>query len=130
MNEREYILVVDDDDAVRRMLSNVLEFEGYHVSTAADGKSALASIEECKPNLVILDIIMPDLDGIKVLDLIRRQSDIPVIMLTARHEVTMIRDTLFQGADDYVKKPFSTRVLLARIKAKLRRSHLGDAHSL
>ena len=122
MNEQKSILVVDDDDAVRRMLSEILGYEGYHVSTAADGKSALALIDKCKQNLVILDIDVPDLDGIKVLDLIRRQSNIPVIMLTARHEVTTIHDTLFQGADDCVIKPFSTKVLLVRIKAKLRRS--------
>ena len=122
MKKHTYIMVVDDEQAILRMLSRTLEPEGYGVILADNGSSALALLEECRPDLVILDIMMPGLDGFQVLDLIRQRSNIPVIMLTARGEVTTLRDALSLGADDYVKKPFGTRELLARIRAKLRRA--------
>jgi len=96
--------------------------EGYDVITASDGSSALELLEEYKPELVILDIMMPGLDGFQVLDLIRKRSNVPVIMVTARGEVTSLRDALVLGADDYVRKPFSVRELVARVRAKLRRT--------
>ncbi|GAF88395.1 unnamed protein product, partial [marine sediment metagenome] len=102
--------------------SRTLEPEGYGVVVAADGGSALTLLEDCRPDLVILDIMMPGLNGFQVLDLIRQRSSVPVIMLTARGEVTTLRDALSLGADDYVRKPFSTQELLARIRAKLRRA--------
>jgi len=89
---------------------------------AANGSSELALLEEWKPDLVILNIIMPGMDGFQVLDLIRQRSNIPVIMLTARREVTTLHDALALGADDYVRKPFATRELVARVRAKLRRT--------
>ncbi|GAF75452.1 unnamed protein product [marine sediment metagenome] len=122
MKKHTYIMVVDDEQAILRMLSRTLEPEGYGVILADNGSSALELLEECRPDLVILDIMMPGLDGFQVLDLIRQRSNIPVIMLTARGEVTTLRDALSLGADDYVKKPFGTRELLARIRAKLRRA--------
>jgi len=116
------IMVVDDDQEMLRILKRTLELEGYDVAIAADGSSALALLEEWKPDLVILDIIMPGMDGFQVLDLIRQRSSIPVIMLTARREVTTLHDALALGADDYVRKPFATRELVARVRAKLRRT--------
>ena len=121
MKGNQLILVVDDDEEMLRMLNVLLELEGYDVITTADGRSAVTLLEECGPDLVILDVVMPGLDGFQVLDLMRQRSDVPVIMLTARCEVTTLRDALVLGADDYVKKPFRTQVLVARIRAKLRR---------
>lgn len=121
MKKHPYIMVVDDEQTILNLLKRTLEPEGYGVVTAADGRSALALLEEHKPDLVILDIMMPGLDGFQVLDLIRQRSDVPVIMLTARREVNTLRDALALDADDYVRKPFHTGELVARIRAKLRR---------
>ena len=104
------------------MLNRTLELEGYGVDIAADGRAALALLEERRPDLVILDIVMPELDGFQVLALIRQRSNIPVIMLTAKCDVTTLRDALVLGADDYLRKPFGTLELVARIRAKLRRA--------
>ena len=125
MKKHPYIMVVDDDEEMLRMLSRILELEGYDVILAANGRSAVALLEKHEPNLVILDIMMPELDGFQVLHLIRQRSNVPVIMLTARCEVTTLRNALALGADDYVRKPFHTRELLARIRAKLRRAESG-----
>jgi len=124
MKKHPCILVVDDDQAILRLLKRTLEPEGFGVVIASNGRSALALLEEHKPDLIILDIMMPGLDGFQVLDLIRQRSNIPVIMLTARGEVTSLNEALGLGADDYVRKPCSTRELLARIGAKLRRAGL------
>ena len=124
MKKRPRVMAVDDEEAILSLLKRTLEPEGYDVVVAADGRSALALLEACNPGLVLLDIMMPVLDGFQTLDLIRQRSNVPVIMLTARCEVTTVRDTLGLGADDYVRKPFHARELLARIKAKLRRTGL------
>ena len=121
MKKHPHIMVVDDDRETLKMLNCTLKLEGYDVDIVADGGVALASMEEHMPDLVILDITMPEPDGFQVLSQIRQHSNIPVIMLTGRCEVTTVRDTLALGADDYVRKPFSTRELLARIQTKLRR---------
>ena len=121
MKKRPYIMVVDEEQAILSLLSRTLEPVGYGIIVADNGRSALDLLEEHRPDLVILDIMMPGLDGFQVLDLMRQRSDVPVIMLTARCEVTTLRDALVLGADDYVKKPFRTQVLVARIRAKLRR---------
>jgi len=122
MGERPHIMVVDDDQAMLRLLECILEQEGYGVTLAADGASALALLEESKPNLVILDILMPGPDGYQVLESIRRRSDVPVIMVTAVWEVTSSLKALGLGADDYVKKPFYPEELVARIQANLKRA--------
>ena len=122
MKRSPFIMVVDDDQEVLRLLHRIFELEGYDVATAADGRLALALLEERSPDLVILDISMPELDGFQVLDLIRQRSSVPVIMLTAKCEVTTLCDALVLGADDYVRKPFRTWELLAHIQAKLRRA--------
>ena len=121
MKKHPHIIAVDDDPEMLKMLNCTLTLEGYDVDIAADSRVALALLEKHMPDLVILDITMPELDGFQVLDKIRQLSNIPVIMLTGRREVTTVRDALALGADDYVRKPFSTRELLARIQAKLRR---------
>ncbi len=121
MNQRACIMAVDDEPTILRVLKRILEPEGYEVILASDGSSALALLDERKPDLVILDIMMPGLDGFQVLDSIRERFDVPVIMLTARCDQESLVKTLKTGADDYVRKPFSVAVLLARIGAKLRR---------
>ena len=121
MNNRACIMAVDDDPGVLRVLKRILEPEGYEVVLANDGSSALALLDERQPDLVLLDIMMPGLDGFLVRDSIRERLDVPVIMLTARCDPESLVKTLKTGADDYVRKPFSAAVLLARIRAKLRR---------
>ncbi len=122
MKKYPCIMVVDDEQTVLRLLCRTLEPEGYGVIAADNGESALALLDEHKPDLVILDVMMPGLDGLQVLDMIRQRSSVPVIMLTANREVNTVRDTLTLGADDYVSKPFHKGELLARIRAKLRRA--------
>lgn len=122
MNDRQRIMVVDDDQDMLKLLNRTLELEGFDAIVVADGDSALALLEEIEPDLVILDIIMPGLDGFQTLDLIREHSNVPVIMLTARCEVNSLQKALALGADDYISKPFSTRSFVARIRVKLRRA--------
>jgi DNA-binding response OmpR family regulator len=121
MEKKAHILVVDDEQYVLELVKRTLEPEGYAVTVAADGNSALARLREHTPDLILLDIKMPELNGYQVLERIRERSDIPVIMLTAVLEPTAVEQSLGLGADDYIRKPFSPQVLLARIEAKLRR---------
>jgi DNA-binding response OmpR family regulator len=122
MERRFTILVVDDEETIRKLLKVNLTADGYEVITASSGEEALALMDKREPELVILDIMMPGMDGFQTLNLIRRRSDIPVIMLTARAEELTMRDSLELGADDYVQKPFSLPELSARIRAKRRRT--------
>jgi len=116
------ILVVDDDEDIRGLLRTLLERAGYLVDAAADGKAALRQFFAATPDLVILDVTMPELDGWGTLERIRDLSDVPVLMLTARvAELEKVRG-LSAGADDYVPKPFGRQELLARVQALLRRS--------
>ena len=120
--EPRRILVVDDDQTVRSVLQRTLENAGYDVITAADGQEALDKISSVDVSLVLLDIMMPGLDGFEVLERIPPDLNIPVIMLSGiRDENTKI-DTLGLGADDYIEKPFSPGELLTRIQVKLRRT--------
>ena len=104
------------------MLRRTLGPEGYGVIAADNGRSALDLLEKHTPDLVILDIMMLGLDGFQVLDFIRQRSNVPVIMVSARREVSTLRYALALGADDYVRKPFMKGELLARIRSKLRRA--------
>ena len=122
MKKHQLVLVVDGQQETLGMLTRTLELEGYDVAVATDGNSALALLEEHKPDLIILDIVMPELDGFQVLNLIRQHSKVPIIMLTGKHELTSVHRALNLGADDYVSKPFSTHEVVARVKAKLRRA--------
>jgi two-component system response regulator MprA len=116
------ILVVDDDGAVRRMLERTLAVEGYDVVAAADGGAALAAIERAVPDLVVLDVALPGLDGLAVSRRLRGKGlAVPVLMLTARDAVADRVAGLDAGADDYLVKPFAPEELLARVRALLRR---------
>ncbi|MCB2223209.1 MAG: response regulator transcription factor [Actinobacteria bacterium] len=116
------ILVVDDEANIRRIVTTYLRRDGFDVTEAVDGESALREFDRIHPDLVILDVMMPGIDGIEVLRRIRRRSDAYVIMLTARAEETDQVIGLTVGADDYVTKPFGAKELVARVKAVLRRS--------
>ena len=122
MKDRPDILVVDDDPNISRLEQLYLEKENYEVRTAADGNEALESFRKLPPDLVMLDVMLPGMDGYEVLKAIRRSGDIPVIMVTARGETFDKVLCLELGADDYIVKPFDGKELLARVKAVLRRS--------
>jgi two-component system, OmpR family, response regulator MprA len=121
------ILVVDDDPPIRRMLDRTLAAEGYRIETAGDGGEALAAVERSAPDLVVLDVAMPGLDGLAVCRRIRGKGlATPVLLLTARDEVGERVAGLDAGADDYLVKPFATEELLARVRALLRRGHAPE----
>ena len=115
------ILVVEDETTLRETLADALEVEGFRVIAAADGREALARFRADKPDLVLLDLMLPELSGIEVCRIIRAESAVPIIMLTARGAEIDKVVGLELGADDYVTKPFSLRELSARIRAILRR---------
>jgi two-component system KDP operon response regulator KdpE len=122
--EKKLILVVDDEPRMVRFVRMNLELEGYQVSTASSGLEAIDKIRQEIPNLVILDIMMPEMDGYETLESIRRVSSVPVIMLTVKAEEEDKVRGLELGADDYVTKPFSPRELMSRVKAALRRTEM------
>jgi len=114
--------VVDDEPMVCEVVTAYLKRDGFRVETAADGKQALAAIERAVPDLVVLDVMLPNIDGFDVLTRIRRMNDVPIILLTARTEEADRVLGLELGADDYVVKPFSPRELAARVRSVLRRA--------
>ena len=116
------MLVVDDEPMVREVVAAYLTREGFSVTEAADGRSALELIGRTRPDLVVLDVMLPKLDGFSVLAEVRKVADVPVILLTARTEETDRVLGLELGADDYVVKPFSPRELVARVRSVLRRA--------
>ncbi len=118
------ILVVEDDSTLLDVLRHNLVREGYSVLTARDGESGLATARTDKPDLVVLDIMLPRLDGLEVCRILRKEMSVPILMLTAKVEEIDKVVGLEMGADDYVTKPFSLRELLARIKAMLRRAEM------
>jgi len=122
------ILVVDDEPKVTRLTRDYLEKNGFRVLIAADGQSALTIARREKPDLVILDLMLPQMDGREVCRILRRESDVPIIMLTALGEEIDQVTGLEIGADDYITKPFSVRALVARVRALLRRTR-GDVKS-
>ncbi|MCB1002282.1 MAG: response regulator transcription factor [Acidimicrobiales bacterium] len=117
------VLVVDDDRAIRESLARALELDGYDVELAADGAAALAAIRERRPDVAVLDVMMPNIDGLTVCRVLRAERDrLPVLMLTARTETQDRVAGLDAGADDYLPKPFELDELLARLRALLRRA--------
>ena len=115
------ILIIDDEASVHKVLSAYLKAEGYEFQSAYDGPQGLEAARSFKPDIIVLDVMLPGMDGIELLAKLRRESNIYVIMLTARSEETDKIVGLSVGADDYLTKPFSPRELIARIKAALRR---------
>ena len=124
------ILLVDDELTIRSTVRAYLEAEGYIVQTANDGRAGLHAFRSFQPDLIVLDIMLPELDGLELLRQIRQSSDVYVILLTAKADETDKIVGLTVGADDYVTKPFSPRELLARIKAALRRMGAADGHKV
>ena len=118
----DHILIVDDDAETRSLLQEYLQKQGYRVSTAADGKALRAALVTARPDLLVLDVMLPGEDGLELCRDLRSRSNLPVIMLTARGEETDRIVGLEMGADDYLAKPFNPRELLARIKSVLRRA--------
>ncbi|MFN2121323.1 MAG: response regulator transcription factor [Anaerolineales bacterium] len=119
------ILVIDDEPSIVKLVTAYLKPEGYDVQTAADGTAGLQAARAFKPDIVILDIMLPGMDGLELLQHLRRESQTYVILLTAKTEETDKIVGLSVGADDYVTKPFSPRELTARVKAALRRLQVG-----
>jgi len=117
----ELILVVDDEQRIVRQARDYLEHAGFRVLEAYDGKNALAMARQARPDLIVLDLNLPGMDGLDVCRTLRRESDVPIIMLTARVEETDRLIGLELGADDYITKPFSPRELVARVRVILRR---------
>jgi len=118
---KETILVVDDEASIRRILETRLSMIGYQVVTACDGEEAIEAFHRVLPDLVVLDVMMPKLDGYGVCQELRKESDVPIVMLTALGDVADRITGLELGADDYVVKPFSPKELEARIRCVLRR---------
>jgi DNA-binding response OmpR family regulator len=121
----QLILVVDDEPKIVRLARDYLEKNNFRVVTAGDGQSALTTARREKPDLIILDLMLPNIDGREVCKIIRKESDVPIIMLTALSEEIDQVTGLEIGADDYITKPFSPRALVARVRALLRRT-TGD----
>jgi DNA-binding response OmpR family regulator len=124
------ILIVDDEPTLVATVKYNLEREGYQVVTAADGESGVAVAQAERPDLVILDLMLPGLDGLEVCRILRRQMTAPILMLTAKTEEVDKVVGLELGADDYVTKPFSMRELLARVRALLRRAEAPPAEAM
>jgi len=124
MQDAKLILVVDDEPRMRRFMQMNLDLEGYRVIEAGNGLEAVNRVREDLPDLVLLDVMMPEMDGFEALRLIRQTSSVPVIMLTVKGEEDDRVRGLELGADDYVTKPFSPRELASRIKAVLRRTEM------
>ncbi len=124
-----YILVVDDDEKIRKFLRVNLSGEGWHILTAADGAEALRKVERDPPDLVILDIMMPKMDGFEVCRRLRQWSQVPIIGLSARGDMADKVKCLNLGVDDYITKPFGIDELIARVKAVLRRNKFDDSMS-
>ena len=128
------ILVIDDDVALAEMIGIILESEGFQASFCADGGRAIDTFRRVDPDLILLDIMLPGMDGIEICTRIRQESDVPIVMLTAKSDTTDVVSGLEAGADDYVQKPFKAKELVARLRARLRRSdepqaeklHIGD----
>ncbi|MBA7676812.1 Transcriptional regulatory protein KdpE [subsurface metagenome] len=123
------VLVVDDDVRILRMMRRILELEGYQTFIASNGEAALTALDEQSPNLLLLDIMMPDMDGYDVCRRIREFSQLPIIMVTAKGNDEEKIEGLDAGADDYVTKPFSSTELAARVRAVLRRTKFRDDNS-
>ena len=129
MSDKQRILLVDDDVNISRLVRLYLEKEGFEVTLAARGDTALEAFHRSSPALVLLDVMLPGMDGLQVLKEIRKTSKLPVIMLTAKDETFDKVLGLELGADDYITKPFENKELVARVKAVLRRAPSGESNA-
>ena len=127
MGEKLKLVVIEDETKIAQMIKEYLEKEGAHVYLARDGSSGLQQVKEKTPHLIILDLMLPDMNGLDVCRRLRQESDIPIIMLTAKSQETDRVVGLEVGADDYITKPFSLAELAARIRAVLRRAQVQEA---
>lgn len=123
---REKILIIEDDERIRQFLRRGLAYEGYQITSAEDGRSGLTLARDIPPDLVILDWMLPGMDGLEVCRRLRAVGDVPILMLTAKDSVPDRVDGLDAGADDYLVKPFEFDELLARIRALLRRTKTSE----
>jgi len=121
------ILVVDDDSKIVTLVRTYLEREGFSVVTAGDGRSALAAVAASSPRLIVLDIMLPELDGLALMRMLRERSEIPIVLLSARGSTADRVYGIHEGADDYLIKPFSPAELVVRVKAVLRRAERGQS---
>src|SRR6204780_1845078 len=127
MSDHKHILVVDDESQITRVLRTSLSSNGYDIRVANDGETALEIMKDWKPDLVITDLAMPNMDGLELCRGLRARSQVPIIVLSVRGEERMKVKALDAGADDYVTKPFGMEELLARVRASLRRTSSADA---
>lgn len=121
------ILVVDDDPKILSLVKTYLDREGFRVVTAQDGRSALRAFNEVEPRLIVLDLMLPELDGLALMRIVREHSNVPIVMLSARAQVADRVFGIHEGADDYLAKPFSPAELVVRVKAVLRRTNEAGA---
>jgi two-component system, OmpR family, response regulator MprA len=124
---KERILIIEDDEGIVRVLRRALAYEGYQVETAMDGESGLQRARDWRPDLMILDLMLPGMDGLEVTQRLRTEGNIPILMLTAKDTINDRVLGLDAGADDYMTKPFELDELLARVRALLRRTQLERA---
>jgi two-component system, OmpR family, response regulator MtrA len=129
-SSRGRVLVVDDDAALAEMLGIVLRREGYEPAFVSDGNRAVGVFQQTRPDLVLLDLMLPGRNGLQICQDIRTQSSVPIVMLTAKGDTIDVVQGLEAGADDYVTKPFKPVELVARVRAQLRRGETGQAENL
>jgi PleD family two-component response regulator len=128
MIERQRIMLVDNDHDMLSFLNLTLEQEGFDTIVVADVDSATDLLDNINPDLVILDTVSPEQDSLEILDRMRQHSKVPIIMLSTEYEAEKMREALSHGADDYIRLPFGIRPFIARIRAKLRRTHNVNTH--
>jgi DNA-binding response OmpR family regulator len=128
--ERPRVVVVDDERHIRELLTIGLEREGFTVRAAADGVEALSTVREWAPDVIVLDVMLPKIDGVALLPMLRRFTEAPIVMLSAKGETHDKIEGLIHGADDYVSKPFEIEELVARLQTALRRPKLAQPTSL
>lgn len=124
MENKHVIMIVEDEEAIIEFISIKLELQGYRILKAVNGKEAISLASSHCPDLILLDLGLPDMDGMEVLESIRRWSLVPVIIISARHDEKFIVSALDSGADDYITKPFNNAILLARIRTALRKGNM------
>ena len=124
---KERILIIEDDEGILRVLRRALTYDGYQVETALEGELGLSQARDWRPDMVILDLMLPGMDGLEVTQRLRTEGNIPILMLTAKDNITDRVQGLDAGADDYMTKPFDLDELLARVRALLRRTQLERA---